>query len=139
MNQQKDRIMAKPKPLDQNPFPSEETTRRVYVQGTTVITVHEVQANTLILASADFGDARASLDGAPPEEVASRLPHALAETAMAQDVNPSIPDNGSPQQRSWGRDHKSGTTDRCARSRSAPCRPNDVAAAPLQSARPPSA
>ena len=62
--------------------------------------VYEIQADTLMLASADFGDAQACLDGASPEEVASRLLHALAEAAMARDGDPFIRDDGSPQQRS---------------------------------------
>ena len=56
--------------------------------------IYEIQANTLILASADFGDAQTSLNGAPPEEVASRLLHALAEAAMARDGNPFMRNDG---------------------------------------------
>ena len=75
--------------------PSEETSIRVQVQGTTVMAVYEVQGNTLVLASADFGDAQASLEGAQPREVANRLLHALAEAAMTQGGDPFIRDNGS--------------------------------------------
>ena len=78
--------------------PSEETSIRVQVQGTTVMAVYEVQGNTLVLASADFGDAQASLEGAQPSEVANRLLHALAEAAMTQGGDPFIRDNGSLQQ-----------------------------------------
>lgn len=62
--------------------------------------VYDVQGNTLMLASADFGNAQAPLDGAPPDEVASRLLRALAETAMARDGDLFMRDDGSPQQES---------------------------------------
>ena len=65
--------------------------------------VYQVQGNTLMLASADFGDAQSPLDGAPPGEVASRLLRALAEAAMAQDGDPFMRDDGSNQRDGQGR------------------------------------
>jgi len=74
----------------------EETIIRVQVRGTTVMAVYEVQRNTLMLASADFGDAQVSLDGAPPDQVAAALLRTLAETAMAQNEDQYMRDDGSP-------------------------------------------
>lgn len=79
--------------------PPEETTIRLLVRGTTVMAVYDVQGNTLMLASADFGDAQASLDGTSPDEVASRLLRALAETAMTQGGDPFMRDDGSPHRK----------------------------------------
>lgn len=81
-------------------MPPSEDTIRIQVRGTTVMAVYDVQGNTLMLASADFGNAQAPLDGAPPDEVASRLLRALAETAMARDGDLFMRDDGSPQQES---------------------------------------
>jgi hypothetical protein len=82
--------------------PSEETSILVQIQGTTVMAIYEVQGDTLILASADFGDAQAPLEGTQPSEVASRLLHALAEAAMTQGGNPFMRGDGSPQQSEKG-------------------------------------
>jgi len=49
--------LAKAKPLDHAHALSEETSIWVQIQGTTVMAVYEIQGSTLILASADFGDA----------------------------------------------------------------------------------
>lgn len=81
-------------------MPPSEDTIRIQVRGTTAMAVYDVQGNTLMLASADFGNAQAPLDGAPPDEVASRLLRALAETAMARDGDLFMRDDGSPQQES---------------------------------------
>lgn len=74
----------------------EETTIRIQVQGTTVMAVYEIQGNTVMLASADFGDAQAPLDGAPPDQVAAALLRNLAETAMARNEDQYMRDDGSP-------------------------------------------
>ncbi len=74
----------------------EETVVCIQVQGTTVMAVYEIQGNALMLASADFGDARATLDGAPPDQVAAALLRTLAETAMARHEDLFMRDDGSP-------------------------------------------
>ncbi len=102
MDQRAGRILAKSKPLDHAHAPTEETSIRVQIQDTTVMAVYEVLGNTLILASADFSDAQAPLEGAQPSEVASRLLHALAEAAMTQGGDPFMRDDGSPQQSEKG-------------------------------------
>jgi CelD/BcsL family acetyltransferase involved in cellulose biosynthesis len=74
----------------------EETIVRVQVQGTTVMAVYEVHGDAVMLASADFGDAQAPLDGTPPDQVAAALLRNLAETAMARNEDQYMHDDGSP-------------------------------------------
>ena len=62
----------------------EELTVRVTVNGTTVLAVYEIENGAVLLASADFGNAWARLDGQAPEAVAARLLRNLAEEAMAR-------------------------------------------------------
>ena len=61
-----------------------ELTVRVTVNGTTVMAEYAVEGGTVRLASADFGEASAALDGQAPEAVAARLLRQLAEVAMAR-------------------------------------------------------
>ena len=58
----------------------------VYVQvnGTTVMAEYEAVDGTLLLNSADFGDASAELECLLPEVVAARLLRKKAEAAMAR-------------------------------------------------------
>ena len=67
------------------PLPGDlETTVHSKVRGTTVMGCYEVKDGTVLLTSADFGEASAPLDGAAPERVAERLLQGLAEAAMAR-------------------------------------------------------
>ena len=61
----------------------EEVSVRVTVNGTTFIAEYEVVDGTVLLASADFGEASAGLDGLAREAVASRLLRGMAEAALA--------------------------------------------------------
>lgn len=63
---------------------TEEHTVRVTVNGTTVMATYVVEGAAVVLASADFGEASAALDGQAPEAVAARLLRELAEAAMAR-------------------------------------------------------
>ncbi len=62
----------------------EELAVRVTVNGTTVMATYVIEAATVLLTSADFGEASAALDGQAPEAVAARLLRQLAEAAMAR-------------------------------------------------------
>lgn len=62
----------------------EERAVRVAVNGTTVMAIYQVEGAAVLLASADFGDASATLGGQAPEAVAARLLRGLAEAAMAR-------------------------------------------------------
>ena len=77
-----DRIIAKHKLLDLAHAPPKEISIRVQVQGTTVMAIHEVQGNTLVSASADFGNAQVPPTDAQPGEIANKLLQTLAEAAM---------------------------------------------------------
>ena len=52
------------------------------VRGTSVVGSYEVKGDTVLLTSADFGEASSKLDDAAPQEVAERLLRELAEAAM---------------------------------------------------------
>ena len=69
------------------------TTVHSKVRGTTVVGSYEVEDGTVLLTSADFGDASARLDGAAPEQVAARLLHDRAEAAMARPEVPYLRDD----------------------------------------------
>lgn len=62
----------------------EELVAHATVNGTTVMGTYEVKGGTVLLTSADFGDASAGLDGQAPEDVAARLLRDMAEEAMAR-------------------------------------------------------
>ena len=62
----------------------EEVPARVTVNGTTFMAEYKVVDGTVLLASADFGEASAGLDGLAPGAVASRLLRGMAEAAMAR-------------------------------------------------------
>lgn len=63
---------------------TKELTVRVTVDSTTVMATYVVEGAAVLLASADFGEASAALDGQVPEAVAARLLRQLAEAAMAR-------------------------------------------------------
>lgn len=63
---------------------TEEITVRVMVNGTTFMAGYVIEGTAVLLASADFGDASAALEGLVPADVAARLLWAMAETAMAR-------------------------------------------------------
>jgi len=65
----------------------------VQVNGTTVMAEYEVVDGTLLLNSADFGDASAELGGLLPEVVAVRLLREKAEAAMARGGEPFMRDD----------------------------------------------
>ena len=65
----------------------------VLVNGTTVMAEYEVVDGTLLLNSADFGDASAELGGLRPEVVAARLLREKAEAAMARGGDRIMRDN----------------------------------------------
>ena len=72
---------------------AEELAVHVMVNGTTVMGVYEVKDATVLLTSADFGDASAPLDGMAPEAVAGRLLREVAEAAMARSNTPYMRDD----------------------------------------------
>ena len=61
----------------------EELTVRVMVSGTTFMATYVIEGGTVLLSSADFGDASAALEDLAPEEVAARLLREMATAAMA--------------------------------------------------------
>ena len=61
----------------------EELTVRVTVNSTTFMATYVVEGGTVLLISADCGDASAALEDLAPEEVAARLLREMAMTAMA--------------------------------------------------------
>ena len=63
---------------------AEELTIRATVNGTTVMATYVVEGAFVLLASADFGDASAALDGQTAEIVAVRLLQEIAESEMAR-------------------------------------------------------
>ena len=67
-------------------------TIRTKVHGTTVIGGYEVEGDTVVLTSFDFGEASSKLDGAAAQEVAERLLRGLAEAAMARPGSPHLTD-----------------------------------------------
>ena len=77
--------------------PCDETSIRVQVQGTTFMAVYEVLDGTLMLTSADFGEAQSPLDGRTPEQAAADLLRTLAEAAMAGDGDTYLRDDKSTQ------------------------------------------
>ena len=64
--------------------PSEETTIRVQVNGTTIMAVYEIQDGQILLTSADFGEGTAPLGDATPDEAAATLLRGMAEAGMAR-------------------------------------------------------
>ena len=72
-------------PRDDRPATdSESGAVHVQVNGTTVMAEYEVVGGTLLLNSADFGDASAELGGLRPDVVAARLLREKAEAVMAR-------------------------------------------------------
>lgn len=71
-------------PGDRPATDSESGAVHVQVNGTTVMAEYEVVDGTLLLASADFGDASAELGGLRPDVMAARLLWEKAEAAMAR-------------------------------------------------------
>ena len=69
---------------DDRNWPSDETPVHVEVNGTTFRATYEVKDAAVRLASPEFGDASAALDGQVPEVVAARLLRKAAEAAMAR-------------------------------------------------------
>ena len=63
---------------------AQELVVRVTVNGTTVMATYVVEAATVLLTSADFGEASAALGEQAPEAAAARLLRQLAEAAMAR-------------------------------------------------------
>jgi hypothetical protein len=63
---------------------AEELAVRVTVNGTTVMATYVIEAATVLLTSADFGEASAALSEQAPEAAAARLLRQLAEAAMAR-------------------------------------------------------
>ena len=61
--------------------------------------IYEVKDATVLLTSADFGDASALLDGTAPEAVAGRLLRRMAEAAMARSDAPYLRDDEAVSQR----------------------------------------
>ena len=72
---------------------ADEPAVRVTVNGTTVMAEYEVVGAAVLLASADFGEASAALDGQAPEAVAARLLRELAEAAMTRSSVPFMRDD----------------------------------------------
>lgn len=70
------------------------TTVHSEVRGISLVGSYEVEGDTVLLSGADCSDTSARLDGAPPEQVAQRLLHELAEAAMAQPGAPHLRDDG---------------------------------------------
>lgn len=62
------------------------------VRGTTVTGGYEVEGDTVVLTSFDFGEASSKLDGAAPQQVAERLLRGLAEAALARPGSPYLTD-----------------------------------------------
>lgn len=75
----------------------EKSTIRIQVKGTTVMAVYDVVDGVVFLASADFGDAQAALQGDAPEHVAAALLRALAESAMDRGGDPFMRDGDQSQ------------------------------------------
>ena len=71
----------------------EESSVSIQVQGTTVIAVYDVRDGSVLLASADFGDAQAPLNGVPHRQVAATLLRTLAEASMASSGDRFMPDD----------------------------------------------
>ena len=63
---------------------TEETLVRVTVNGTTFMAVYEIKGGTVLLTSADFGEASTGPDGLAPEAMAARLLREMAEAAIAR-------------------------------------------------------
>lgn len=73
-------------------------TTRVTVNGTTFMAEYEVLKNAVLLASADFGEGMARLDGLAPATVAARLLQGMAQAAMARsDVHHMRDDEANSQ------------------------------------------
>ena len=64
-------------------WPANEVPVHVEVNGTTFRATYEVKDAAVLLASPEFGDVSAALDGQVPEVVAARLLREAAEAAMA--------------------------------------------------------
>ena len=69
-----------------------ETDIRIKVRGVSVMGNYDVEGDTVLLTSADFGEASAKLNGAAPQDVAERLLQELAEAAMARPGASYVPD-----------------------------------------------
>ena len=69
-----------------------ETDVRIKVHGVSVMGNYDVEGDTVVLTSTDFGEASAKLNDAAPREVAERLLRELAEAAMARADEPYVPD-----------------------------------------------
>jgi hypothetical protein len=72
---------------------ADEVPVRAKVNGTTFRATYEVKDAIVLLASPEFGDASAALDGMAPEAVAARLLRGMAETAMAHIDVPYLSDD----------------------------------------------
>jgi hypothetical protein len=72
---------------------AEELTVHMTVNGTTVMAAYVVEGAAVLLASADFGEASAALDGQAPKAVAARLLRGMAEAAMARSDVPFMRDD----------------------------------------------
>lgn len=63
---------------------AEEILVRVTINGTTFMAVYEIKGGTVLLTSADFGEASAGPNGLAPEAVAARLLREMVEAALAR-------------------------------------------------------
>ena len=85
-------------PLDDGPEDGpdgimQELAVRVAVNGTTFMATYVVEGGAVLLASADFGEVSAALEGLAPEELAARLLREMAVTAMARSSVPFMRDD----------------------------------------------
>lgn len=78
----------------------EEFAVRATVNGTTVVAFYQVEDATVMLTSADFGNASAALEGMAPEAVATRLLQEMTEVAMARSDVPYLRDDETRPRRS---------------------------------------
>ena len=69
-----------------------ETDICIKVRGVSVMGNYDVEGDTVVLTSSDFGEASSKLNDAAPQEVAERLLRELAEAAMARPGAPYVPD-----------------------------------------------
>ena len=76
-------------------WPANEIPVHVEVNGTTFRATYEVKDAAVLLASPEFGDASAALDGQVPEIVAARLLREAAEAAMARGGAQFMRDDGT--------------------------------------------
>ncbi|MGI4945517.1 MAG: hypothetical protein ACRYHQ_33955 [Janthinobacterium lividum] len=69
-----------------------ETDIRIKVRGVSFMGNYDVEEDTVVLTSSDFGEASSKLNDAAPRKVAEQLLRELAEAAMARPGASYLPD-----------------------------------------------